>query len=266
MQVSRYTQTTYGNYITTKWDVIVAGGRPAGFFAAIRCAELNPDLHVLILKNQPDAGQSLISAAALQTHACFDPAHTSRRMALRGAFTRFQPLDTVKWFETHGVKLKAESDNRMFPITDSAKTIADILLFAAKNAGVKVHVGATLLKAEKNPKGGFKLEVRNASVEPSRNEANVLPLQTKKLLIATGSDSKTREIVKSLGHSIEEPVPSLFTFNVKDKRIDGLAGVAVEHVSKNGWDHTTGPFAHHTLGFKRPRCSETLRLGRTHFI
>ena len=57
------------------------------------------------------------------------------------------------------------------------------------------------------------------------------PLQTKKLLIATGSDPKTREIVKSLGHSIEEPVPSLFTFNVKDKRIDGLAGVAVENVT-----------------------------------
>ncbi|MEK6752580.1 MAG: NAD(P)/FAD-dependent oxidoreductase [Chloroflexota bacterium] len=227
------------NYITTKWDVIVAGGGPAGFFAAIRCAELNPDLHVLILeKSSQTLGKVLISGGGRcnVTHACFDPAqlityYPRGGMALRGAFTRFQPLDTVKWFETHGVKLKAESDNRMFPITDSAKTIADILLFEAKNAGVKVHVGATLLKAEKNPKGGFKLEVRNASVEPSRNEANVLPLQTKKLLIATGSDSKTREIVKSLGHSIEEPVPSLFTFNVKDKRIDGLAGVAVENVT-----------------------------------
>jgi predicted Rossmann fold flavoprotein len=64
-----------------------------------------------------------------------------------------------------------------------------------------------------------------------RNDAEVLHLQTKKLLLATGSDSKTREIVKSLGHSIEEPVPSLFTFNVKDKRIDGLSGVSVESVT-----------------------------------
>ena len=144
-------------------------------------------------------------------------------MALRGAFTRFQPLDTIKWFETHGVKLKAEPDNRMFPITDSAKTIVDILNFEAKNAGVKVHIGATLQKVEKSPRGGFRLEVRKGG--------EVLPIQTKKLLIATGSDSKTREIVKSLGHSIEEPVPSLFTFNVKDKRIDGLAGVAVENVT-----------------------------------
>ncbi len=219
------------NYITTKWDVVIAGGGPAGFFAAIRCAELNPKLRVLILeKSSQTLGKVLISGGGRcnVTHACFDPAqlisyYPRGGMALRGAFTRFQPLDTVKWFETHGVKLKAEADNRMFPITDSAKTIADILNFEAKNAGVKVHIGATLQKVEKSPRGGFKLEVRKGG--------EVLPIQTKKLLIATGSDSKTREIVKSLGHSIEEPVPSLFTFNVKDKRIDGLAGVAVENVT-----------------------------------
>ncbi|MBE0671333.1 MAG: NAD(P)/FAD-dependent oxidoreductase [Anaerolineales bacterium] len=219
------------NYITTKWDVVVAGGGPAGFFAAIRCAELNPDLRILILeKSTQTLGKVLISGGGRcnVTHACFDPAqlityYPRGGMALRGAFTRFQPLDTVKWFETHGVKLKTEADNRMFPITDSAKTIADILNFEAKNAGVKVHIGTTLQNVEKISKGGFRLEVRKGT--------EVLPLQTKKLLIATGSDSKTREIVRSLGHTIEEPVPSLFTFNVKDKRIDGLAGVAVENVT-----------------------------------
>ncbi|WKZ37862.1 MAG: NAD(P)/FAD-dependent oxidoreductase [Anaerolineales bacterium] len=219
------------NLISTKWDLIVAGGGPAGFFAAIRCAELNPKLRILILeKSSQTLGKVLISGGGRcnVTHACFDPAqlvtyYPRGGMALRGAFTRFQALDTVKWFETHGVKLKTEADNRIFPITDSSKTIADILLFEAKNAGVKVHVGMILLRAEKNPKGGFKLEIKR--------EAEVLPLQTKKLLIATGSDPKTREIVKSLGHTVEEPVPSLFTFNIKDKRIDGLAGVAVENVT-----------------------------------
>ena len=219
------------NYITTKWDVIITGGGPAGFFAAIRCAEQNPDLRILILeKSSQVLGKVLISGGGRcnVTHACFDPAqlityYPRGGMALRGAFTRFQPADTVQWFEGRGVKLKTESDNRMFPVTDSSKTIADILNFEAKNAGAKVHIGATLQKVEKSPRGGFKLEVRK--------EAQVHFLQTKKLLIATGSDPKTREIVKSLGHSIAEPVPSLFTFNVKDKRIDGLAGVAVENVT-----------------------------------
>jgi hypothetical protein len=219
------------NFITTKWDVIVAGGGPAGFFAAIRCAELNPKLRVLIIeKSSQTLGKVLISGGGRcnVTHACFDPAqlitfYPRGGTELRGAFTRFQPADTIKWFEDRGVKLKTEADNRMFPVTDSAETVADCLREAAKHAGVKVHIGTTLLKVEKSQRGGFKLEVRK--------EAEVFPLQTKKLLIATGSDSKTREIVKSLGHSIEEPVPSLFTFNVKDKRIDGLAGVSVENVT-----------------------------------
>lgn len=227
------------NFITTKWDVIVAGGGPAGFFAAIRCAELNPKLRVLIIeKASQTLGKVLISGGGRcnVTHACFDPAqlitfYPRGGVELRGAFTRFQPADTVKWFESRGVRLKTEADRRMFPATDSSETIADCLREAAKNAGVKVHVGTALLKVEKNPKGGFKLEVRKARVEPGRNDAEVLPLQTKKIIIATGSDSKTREIVQSLGHSIEEPVPSLFTFNIKDKRIDGLAGVSVENVT-----------------------------------
>ena len=111
------------------WDVIIAGGGPAGFFAAIRCAELNPKLRVLIIeKSSQPLGKVLISGGGRcnVTHACFDPAqlityYPRGGMALRGAFTRFQPADTVKWFESHGVKLKTESDNRMFPVTDSSE-------------------------------------------------------------------------------------------------------------------------------------------------
>lgn len=215
----------------TTWDVIIAGGGPAGFFAAIRCMELNPELRVLIIeKASQTLGKVLISGGGRcnVTHACFDPAqlitfYPRGGAALRGAFTRFQPADTVKWFEEHGVRLKTEADNRMFPVTDSSETIANCLREAAKNAGVKINLGTSLLKVEKSSGNSFRLEVMK--------EAKVLSLQTKKLLLATGSDAKTREVVKSLGHSIEEAVPSLFTFNVKDKRIDGLAGVSVENVT-----------------------------------
>jgi predicted Rossmann fold flavoprotein len=211
--------------------VVVVGGGAAGFFAAIRAAELNSKLRVLIVeKSSQTLGKVLISGGGRcnVTHACFDPAqlinfYPRGGRALRGAFSRFQPADTVKWFEERGARLKTEADNRIFPVTDSSKTIADCLRNAAQQAGVKVHLGAALQTAQKNPKGGFRLEVRQ--------EGEVSLLQTQKLLIAAGSDPKTREVVKALGHTIEDLVPSLFTFNVKDKRIEGLAGVAVEDVT-----------------------------------
>lgn len=224
------------SFVPPDWDVAVAGGGPAGFFAAIRCAELKPRLRVLILERaRQTLGKVLISGGGRcnVTHACFDPAqlvsyYPRGAAELRGAFSRFQATDTVKWFEERGVKLKTEPDGRMFPITDSSETIANCLRDTAQRLGVTVRTGMTLRGIEKTPGNGFQLMVQRARVEQGRNEADVLHLQAKKLLIATGSDSRTREIVKSLGHSIEEPVPSLFTFNVKDKRIEGLAGVSVE--------------------------------------
>ena len=247
------------NLINSNWDVLIAGGGPAGFFAAIRCAELNPNLRVLIIeKSSQTLGKVLISGGGRcnVTHACFDPAqliHFYPRGGneLRGAFTRFQPADTVKWFEEHGVRLKTESDNRMFPVTDDSNTIANCLREAAKKAGVQVLLGTTLQRVEKNSSGRFKLEIRR--------EANVFPIQTKKLLIATGSDANTRQIVKSLGHTIAEPVPSLFTFNVKDPRIDGLAGVSVEDATLKMDSVTTrGPLLITHWGLSGPavlRCS-----------
>ena len=196
------------------WDVVIVGGGPAGFFAAIRCAELNSNLRVLLIeKSSQTLGKILVSGGGRcnVTHACFDPAqlvnfYPRGGVALRGAFTRFQPADTVKWFAERGVKLKTEADGRMFPVTDSSETITDCLRKAASLAGVKVQTGTSLLKVEKSPMGGFRLGV------VKEGEDSVI--HTQKLLIATGSNSKTWEILKALGHAIEEPVPSLFTFNV----------------------------------------------------
>lgn len=213
------------------WDVIIAGGGPAGFFAAIRCAELNLKLRVLIIeKASQTLGKVIISGGGRcnVTHACFEPEklityYPRGGNELRGAFTRFQPSDTVQWFESRGVKLKIEADGRMFPVTDNSSTIANCLRDAAKKAGVQVELGTNLLQVEKNQGGGFKIEVRK--------EGQPVQLQSRKLLIATGSDRKTLDTMKSLGHTIVDPVPSLFTFNIKDKRIDGLAGVSVENVT-----------------------------------
>lgn len=219
------------NLLKPNWDVIVVGGGPAGFFAAIRCAELNPKLGVLIIeKASQTLGKVLISGGGRcnVTHACFEPAqlityYPRGGTELRGAFSRFQPRDTVKWFEARGVKLKTEADGRMFPVTDDSNTIVECLRESAREAGVRVELRTSLLGVEKGLGGGFRLEVQR--------EAKRFIIQTKKLLIATGSDRKTLEVVRSLGHTITEPVPSLFTFNIRDKRIEGLSGVSVENVT-----------------------------------
>ena len=223
---------------SSSWDVIIAGGGPAGFFAAIRCAELNPRLRVLIIeKSTQTLSKVLVSGGGRcnVTHACFDPAqlitfYPRGGIALRGPFTRFQPQDTVQWFTSRGVPLKTESDGRMFPVTDSSETVAECLREVAKKAGVMVMTRTKLLAVEKSPKGGFRLEVKK--------EAQESFLKTNHIVIATGSDSQTRAILQSLGHTIEEPVPSLFTFNVKDARIDGLAGLSVENVTLTMGDLT----------------------------
>ena len=214
--------------ISPIWDVIIIGGGAAGFFAAIRAAEQNTDLRVLILeKASQTLGKVLISGGGRcnVTHACFEPAklityYPRGGNELRGAFSRFQPKDTVEWFEARNVKLKTESDGRMFPITDDSNTIANCLRDSAKQAGVRVELGASVLGVEKTPQGGFKLEVKK--------EAQAFRLQTKKLMFATGGDRKSQQVIQTLGHTIVPQVPSLFTFNIKDKRINGLAGVSVE--------------------------------------
>ncbi len=158
--------------IQSNWDVVVAGGGPAGFFAAIRCAELDPTLRVLIIeKASQTLGKVLISGGGRcnVTHACFDPAllityYPRGSNELRGAFSRFQPRDTVDWFESRGVKIKTEADGRMFPVSDLAETIAESLREAAKKAGVQMRPATSLLGVEKGSKIGFQLEVRNARV------------------------------------------------------------------------------------------------------
>lgn len=217
--------------ISPIWDIIIIGGGAAGFFAAIRCAEVNPNLRVLILeKASQTLGKVLISGGGRcnVTHACFEPAqlityYPRGGNELRGAFARFQPKDTVEWFEKRNVKLKVESDGRMFPVTDDSNTIANCLRDFAGQAGVQVELGASVLSVEKTSQGGFKLEIKK--------EAQGFYIQTKKLMFATGGDRKSQQLVQALGHSIVPQVPSLFTFKIRDKRIDGLAGVSLEDVT-----------------------------------
>jgi predicted Rossmann fold flavoprotein len=216
------------------WDVIVVGGGPAGYFAAIRCAELaassGAGLRVLVIERaRRSLGKVIVSGGERcnVTHACFDPAklvtfYPRGAAALRGAFSRFQPQDTVQWFEQRGVALKTESDGRMFPITDSSKTIVDCLEQAARQAGVVVWNQTSLLAVERaEGMARFRISARRDGLDGEQI------LATHSLLFASGSEAFCQSLIAGLGHSIVPPVPSLFTFKITDTRIAELAGVSV---------------------------------------
>ena len=158
------------------------------------------------------------------THHCFEPSQLVQNYprggkALRGAFSRFQPLDVVRWFNTEGVKLKTEADGRMFPITDDSETIVEALMFAAKKAGVLIYTNVLVKKIEHLGTSKFDVILKN-----SGNFKNIL---CDRLLLATGSSPSGYAIARSLGHELVPPVPSLFTFNIKDSQLHELAGVSV---------------------------------------
>ena len=205
------------------FDGIVIGGGAAGFFGAIACAEANPRQRVALLEaaRQPLSKVRISGGGRCNvTHACFDPAtlvqHYPRGgKALRGAFSRFQAQDTVKWFEAHGVTLKTEADGRMFPVTDDSATIVDCLIEAAQHARVKFWMGAAVKSVERQD-DRFWVTLRSGE-----------QLVSEQLLLATGSNPQGYAIAQSLGHTIEPPVPSLFTFNIADPRLHELAGVSV---------------------------------------
>lgn len=209
--------------------VIIIGGGAAGFFGAIACAEANPKLQVTLL----EAGRKPLAKVRISgggrcnvTHHCFEPARLIENYprggkALRGAFTRFQPQDTVQWYKSRGVKLKTEADGRMFPTTDSSQTIVNCLMQAADKAGVDLHTGVGVQSVKQfvdsQNESYFQVELKDRVMECDR------------LLIATGSNPLGYRWAKNLGHKIESSVPSLFTFNIKDPRLKDLAGVSVAH-------------------------------------
>lgn len=204
---------------TTK-NIVVIGGGAAGIFSAIRAAELGHRVTVL------EKNRKLLTKVAVSgggrcnvTHACFDPAllikaYPRGSKQLLGPFHRFQPQDTVKWFESRGVDLKIEADGRMFPTTDNSETIIDCLLTEAKKLKVEILIGWDVVSIEK----GFVITSKSGEV-----------LHADKIIIASGSSSKIHSIIEDLGHKIVAHVPSLFTFNLH-KPWHELAGVSVSCV------------------------------------
>jgi hypothetical protein len=212
--------------------IVVIGGGAAGFFGAIACAETYPHSRVTLLEQ----GRQFLSKVRISgggrcnvTHACFDVALLTQNyprgsQALRGAFNRFQPRDTIDWFAARGVRLKTEPDGRMFPESDSSETIVNCLIRAAKTSGVDMRAEAGVTSVTRrndagDPTAGFTLRLKTGE-----------RLDCDRVLLATGSNRRAYTWAESLGHTIEPPVPSLFTFTLPDPRLSDLAGISVDKV------------------------------------
>ncbi len=225
-----------------QFDLIVIGGGAAGFFGAIAFAEARPESQTLILERGAEVLEKVRVSGGGRcnvTHDCPIPAELVKNYPrggkeLLGPFHRFSPADTVEWFENRGVPLKTEADGRMFPVSDRSQSIVDCLVRSAREAGVQVRTSARVqgFFPEKDP-DGWRVELSDGK-----------HLRARALLVATGSSAAVWEILRGLGHGIEPPVPSLFTFNVKDPRLEGLAGLSVPHAEATvpGTDlRATGP-------------------------
>lgn len=210
-------------------SVIIVGGGAAGFFAASALLEVAPDTHVAILEKGPDfLAKVRISGGGRcnVTHACFDPKTLSSfyprgGSALLGPFHRFQPRDTIEWFERHGVKLKTEADGRMFPVTDRSQTIVDCLVRSARELGADMRHGCGVKAVVPKTTGGFEVELSSGE-----------KLACGYLLLATGGCRSRAggDLAVSLGHTLAEPVPSLFTFQIKESWLHRLAGISLDEV------------------------------------
>ena len=209
------------NHLNSKYDIIIIGGGAAGFFTAINIVEKNPKLKVAILER----GKNVLEKVRISgggrcnvTHACFVPNDLVKfyprgEKELKGPFHQFCSGDTIDWFEKHGVELKIEEDGRMFPVSNSSQTIIDCFLKAAQKLKIDVLIGHSVQELYQG-ENYWKISTNH----------EVFSCQ--KVVMATGSNPKMWELLQNLGHSIIEPVPSLFTFNIKDVRIKDLMGLS----------------------------------------
>lgn len=212
--------------------LVVIGGGAAGFFTAINAAEKHPGLRVTILEKS----SKLLSKVSISgggrcnvTHACFEIEDMIKRYPrgmhfVKKAFHHFFTKDTITWFRDRGVQLKTEADGRMFPVSNSSSTIVECLLREAASYKVDIIVNAGVNAVERiTDAGGAPFCLHVAGREKIHADF---------VCIACGGYPKDAQFewIRSLGHTIHPPVPSLFTFNMPGNRVTELMGVSVADV------------------------------------
>lgn len=213
-----------------KNTIVIIGGGAAGFMAAITAAENCSTSEVIILeKNRTVLNKVRISGGGRcnVTHACFDNRlliknYPRGERFLKKLLPNFDAQATVDWFAARGVSLKTEEDGRMFPVSNSSETIIGCLMReAAKN---KVHIRtSTAVRSFYYTEEGHNFIL---------NLTDNTTLSADRLLIASGGHPKREgfDWLSDHDHQVENPVPSLFTFNAPGNYLLPLSGVSVQDV------------------------------------
>ncbi len=210
--------------------IAIVGGGAAAFFAAINCAEANPDLELVIFER----ASQFLSKVKISgggrcnvTHACaatrlMAEQYPRGENALVPLLHHFSPNDTETWFKNRGVTLKVEADGRMFPLSDSSQTIIDCFLEEAARLRIKLLSRASIESVRRNPHGGFDL------IFSSEHQT----FSSDKVLMATGGCRSPGSValLESLGHRVNPPVPSLFSFHIQADWLNALAGISLSAV------------------------------------
>ena len=203
--------------------VIIIGGGASGFFTA---ANIDTKLYdVTILEQNSDVLQKVKISGGGRcnvSHACFDPRELVQfyprgHKELLSVFTKFQPGDTMNWYEEHGVALKIEDDNRIFPESNSSQSIIDCLVNECRKKNVKILTKQTVTEILPQ-ENGYKIHTTNQNYFADY------------VVFSTGSSPKAFKILEKLGHQIIAPVPSLFTFNIKNEILKDLMGTSFQYV------------------------------------
>ena len=208
------------------FDLVVVGGGAAGFMTAVTAAE-NGVKRIIILEGSSKLMEKVRISGGGRcnvTNASWIPSELAENYPRGGiklleSFNRFAAGDVFDWFEKRGLNLKIEADNRVFPVSDSSLDVISCLKKNAINKGVEISTKFFVKEILKTSDNLFTIF-----------NSEKISIIAKNIILSTGGHPSGYKLAKNFGHSIIRPVPSLFTFSTKEKKLNECSGVSIKNI------------------------------------